>query len=123
MSHEVFLGLKGRLAEIYDLNKVAALLSWDESVTMPPGGAQARAEQTATIGRIAHERFIGPEVGRMLDDLQAYEQSLPYDSDDASLIRVTRYDYEKARKVPAELRSEMARDCIRARTVLAAIRD
>ena len=122
MSHEVFLGLKGRLAEIYDLNKVAALLSWDESVTMPPGGAQARAEQTATIGRIAHERFIGPEVGRMLDDLQAYEQSLPYDSDDASLIRVTRYDYDKARKVPTELRSEMARVASLARNAWAGAR-
>ena len=109
MSNNNFTALKTRLAEVYDLNKVAALLSWDESVTMPRGGAQARAEQTATIGRLAHELFVAPEVGRMLDDLQTYEQSLPYDSDEASLIRVTRYDYEKARKVPTELRSDMAR--------------
>jgi len=85
-----FIALKTRLAGVYDLNKVGALLSWDESVTMPPGGAAARAEQTATVGRIAHELFVAPEVGRMLDDLGTYEQSLPYDSDDASLIRVTR---------------------------------
>ena len=104
-----FVTLKKRLAEVYDLNKVAALLSWDESVTMPPGGARARAEQTATVGRLAHELLVAPEVGRMLDNLQGYEQSLAYDSDEASLIRVTRYDYEKARKVPAELRSDMAR--------------
>ena len=109
VSNNNFTPLKERLAQIYDLNKVAALLSWDESVTMPRGGAQARAEQTATIGRLAHELFVAPEVGRMLDDLQGYEQSLAYDSDEASLIRVTRYDYEKARKIPAELRSEMAR--------------
>jgi carboxypeptidase Taq len=36
----------------------------------------------------------------LLDDLRPYEQSLPYDSDDASLLRVTRRDYEKAVKVP-----------------------
>ena len=32
-----------------------------------------------------------------------------YDSDDASLIRVTRRDWEKQRRVPAELRAEMLR--------------
>ena len=116
------IALKTRLAEVYDLNKVAALLSWDESVTMPPGGARARAEQTATVGRIAHELFVAPEVGRMLDDLETYQQSLPYDSDDASLIRVTRYDYEKARKVPADLRSEMARVASLARNAWAGAR-
>ena len=109
MSQANFIALKRRLAEVYDLNKVAALLSWDTSVTMPPSGAQARAEQSATVGRIAHELFAAPDVGRMLDALEDYERSMPYDSDEASLIRVTRYDYEKARKVPAELRSEMNR--------------
>jgi len=122
MSHDRFLALKTRLAEVYDLNKVAALLSWDESVTMPPGGAQARAEQTATVGRIAHELFTGPDVGRMLDDLGAYEQSLSYDSDDASLIRVTRYDYEKARKIPAVLQSDMVRVASLARNAWAGAR-
>ncbi len=116
------IALKTRLAEVYDLNKVGALLSWDESVTMPPGGAQVRAEQSATVGRIAHELFVAPEVGRMLDDLEAHEQSLPYDSDDASLIRVTRYDYEKARKVPAGLRSEMTRLASLARNAWAGAR-
>jgi len=109
VSQANFIALKRRLAEVYDLNKVAALLSWDTSVTMPPSGAQARAEQSATVGRIAHELFVAPDVGRMLDALEDYERSMPYDSDEASLIRVTRYDYEKARKVPAELRSEMNR--------------
>jgi carboxypeptidase Taq len=39
-------------------------------------------------------------IGRLLDDLQPYADSLPYDSDDASLIRVTRRGYDKATKVP-----------------------
>jgi len=34
---------------------------------------------------------------------------LPFDSDDASLVRVTRRDYEQARKLPAELVGEIAR--------------
>lgn len=101
--------LKARLAEIHDLAKAAALLGWDQQVMMPRGGAAVRAEQLATLGRLAHERFVDPAVGRLLDDLDAFEAGLPYDSDDASLIRVARTDYQKARRVPAALRAEMSR--------------
>ena len=104
-----FIELKRRLSEIHDLGKAGALLSWDQVVMMPPGGAAARAEQMATLDTIAHERFISPEIGRLLDRLHTYEQDLPYESDDASLIRVTRVDYEKARKVPTALSAEMTR--------------
>src|SRR5439155_13509993 len=97
------------LASIHDLNKVSSLLNWDQQVMMPPRGAPVRAEQMATVGRMAHELFIAPEIGRLLDDLRGYEESLPYASDEASLIRVTRNDYDKARRIPADLRAEMTR--------------
>ncbi len=99
--------LKTRLMEINDLNSANALLSWDQATYMPPGGAPARARQQATLGRLAHEKFIDPAIGRLLDDLQAYGESLPYDSDDASLIRVTRREYEKLVKVPASFVAEL----------------
>ncbi len=93
--------LKTRLLEVNDLNSAAAVLSWDQTTYMPPGSAAARGRQLATLSRLAHEKFIDPEIGRLLDDLRPFEESLPPDSDDASLIRVTRHDYEKAIKVPA----------------------
>ena len=92
--------LKNHLVEINDLEAAVALLHWDQSTYMPPGGAAARARQLATLGRIAHEKFVDPTIGRLLDDLQPYEESRPYDSDEASLIRVTRREYERAVKVP-----------------------
>jgi carboxypeptidase Taq len=94
--------LKRRLQEVSDLQSINSLLFWDQSTYMPPGGAAARARQTATLGRVAHEAFIDPAIGRLLDVLRAYEESLPYDSDDAALIRITRRDYERAVRVPAE---------------------
>ena len=104
--------LKSRLAEIDDLEMAEALLSWDQSTYMPSGGVTARARQRATLGRLAHEKLTDPAVGRLLDALRPYEESLPHDSDEASLIRVTRRDYEKATKVPptftAEFRSHMS---------------
>ena len=101
--------LKERLAEVSDLGRAAGVLGWDQKVTMPPGGHPARAEAMATIGRIAHEKFVDAEIGRLLERLQPLEESLEHDSDEASLVRVTRRDWEKQRRVPTELRTEMIR--------------
>jgi carboxypeptidase Taq len=101
--------LKQLLGEIDDLRKASTLLFWDQRVMMPPGGAQARADALATVGRVTHERFVDPELGSLLEGLKELEESLDYDSDDASLIRVTRRDYEKAVRVPPELTGEMRR--------------
>jgi carboxypeptidase Taq len=101
--------LKERLAEIADLSRAVGVLAWDQKVTMPPGGHPARAEAMATVGRIAHQKFTDPEIGNLLERLQPLEESLDYDSDDASLIRVTRRDWEKQRRVPTELRAELIR--------------
>ena len=76
------------------------MLGWDQATYMPAGGASARARQGATLSRIAHEKSIDPALGKLLDRLEAYAETLPPDSDDASLIRVARRDYDKAVKVP-----------------------
>jgi carboxypeptidase Taq len=99
--------LRERLAVVDDLRKAATLLFWDQRVMMPAGGAAARAEASATVGRIAHESFASPEVGRLLEALD--ENDYEEDSIEAALIRVTRRDYEKAVRVPPELTGEMRR--------------
>jgi carboxypeptidase Taq len=105
-----FAELKQRLAETHDLAKAMAVLGWDQRTMMPRLGGEARAGQLATVGKIHHELFTSDEVGRLLEGLRPYEESLPYDSDEASLIRVTRRDWEKERRVPAELAGEILRE-------------
>jgi carboxypeptidase Taq len=98
--------LKARLLEINDLNMAGAVLRWDQATYMPAGGAEARGRQTATLGRLAHEKFTDPALGRLLDQLGKETAGLSFDSDEASLVRVTRRDYEHAVKVPASFVSE-----------------
>lgn len=93
--------LKARLYEANDLRMAAAVLNWDQATYMPSGGVAARGRQLGTLSRLAHEKFTDPAVGKLLDDLRAYEDGLPYDSDDASLARVTRREYERQLKVPS----------------------
>ena len=94
--------LKQRLLEIGDLNAAGALLGWDHATYMPKCGAGARARQSATLSKLVHEKSFDPQLGKLLDALEPHAGRLPQDSDDASLIRVARRDFEKAIKVPAE---------------------
>ncbi|WP_250124181.1 carboxypeptidase M32 [Chroococcidiopsis sp. CCMEE 29] len=100
--------LKARLTEINDVESAASLLYWDQATYMPPGGAAARGRQMGTLHQIAHTKFIDPAIGQLLEDLRPYEASLPYDSDEASLIRITRHDYERAVKIPASFTAKFS---------------
>jgi carboxypeptidase Taq len=104
-----FAELRRGLEEVDDLKKAAWILQWDLETKMPPAGADARAEQLGTLAGLAHERFTADRLGELLEQLRGYEAGLEYDSDEASLIRVARRDYDRARRVPAELRAEMVR--------------
>jgi carboxypeptidase Taq len=99
---------KAMLQDLYDLQATAYLMTWDQSTYMPPGGAAARGRIFALINRLFQERLVDPALLRLLEDLEPYAQSLPYDDDDAALVRVARREYERLGKVPPEFMSKFA---------------
>jgi len=105
--NEQYEELKAILLESHDLNAATSVLHWDSETYMPVGGAPARGRQLGLLGRLAHEKFIDPMVGQLLDELTGFEESHPYDSTEASIIRVAKRDYERAIKIPAEFVSRM----------------
>lgn len=100
--------LKTKLREVNDINAAAAVLNWDQATYMPPGGAAARGRQLATLQRISHAKFASDEMGKLLEELEPYAESLPADSDDAAMIRLTRRGYDRAVKIPGNLLGEFA---------------
>jgi carboxypeptidase Taq len=105
--------LRERLGRIHDLSRAASLLAWDERTMMPPAGAEARSEQLATLARVRHEMFTDESVGGLIETVRS-ELGDEAEADagtslGADLVRVVSRDWEKARRVPAELRAEIAR--------------
>ncbi len=101
--------LKSRLAQISDLENAAAVLDWDQQTHMPPGGANARAEQRATLATLSHELFTAAETGSLLEQAEREREGAAAESDAAALLRVTRRDYDRAIKLPADLVAEITR--------------
>jgi carboxypeptidase Taq len=101
-AEQMLVELKGRLREISDLNAAGDVLNWDQATYMPQGGAGAHGRQRAMLNRLAHERAVEPALGELIDGLTRYGENLPCDSDDASLIRVARRDFQKNIKIPSD---------------------
>src|SRR5690242_18345255 len=95
--------LQERMAALVDLRNVAQLLDWDQQTMMPPRGAPTRAEAVATVQRISHDIFVSAETGRLIEAAASHLDGARPESDEASLVRVVRRRWEKARRVPGEL--------------------
>lgn len=94
--------LKERLGTVADLRQAASLMHYDQEAFMPPGAAQARARQLATVSRVSHELFVADEVGQWLADLQPLVDEAGDNGDDAALIRIAGKDYARERNLPAD---------------------
>ena len=96
--------LKETLGQAYDLSHAAGLLGWDQQTNMPSGGAEERGHQMATLARLEHQTWTAETTGRLLEDLEReLLPGLDADSQDARLLRVARYGYDKRTRVPARL--------------------
>ncbi|MFP4346168.1 MAG: carboxypeptidase M32 [Anaerolineales bacterium] len=101
--------LKQHLYPKDDLDKASALLQWDQEVYMPAGGVNARSEQLATLQSMSHELFTSDETARLLEEAEAEAEGLDYGSDEVSLVRVVRRQFDKMTKIPTEMVAELAR--------------
>jgi carboxypeptidase Taq len=122
-SDERIVELLDTLHEISDLGALGALAGWDQETAMPPGAAEARGGQLATLEGILHERVVSQRLGALIGELiEAMEPSTEkggvgdepaeatsWTDADRGLVRSARRDYERATKLPKGLVQEIAK--------------
>ena len=100
--------LDALIGEVMDLKHAADLIEWDERVYMPEGGVTVHGEMSATLRRLAHEKFtsaaVGDAIAAAVTDVAAEDP----ESDAARRVAVTGRDYDKATRVPADFVAEQA---------------
>ena len=105
--------LRGRLAVASHLSQASALLSWDQSTHMPPGGAEARGRQMATLARLGHQHATDPALVELVGALEGDG----LEGDELALVRETRRMLDRALKMPPDLVAAMTRQRVRGRQV------
>lgn len=102
---ETFQALEERLATISDVYSAASILAWDRQTYMPEGGVSGRAEQLASLARLAHEMLVSPATGKLLKRAGEQEPG----SDKAAFLRLARREHERASRLSARLGAETLR--------------
>lgn len=96
------------IAELSDILCAISVLKWDARTQMPPGGAQTRGYQLATLSRIAHEHFAGEKTARLLDAVEKEIAGDEADSYRVREVRQTRQYFDIVRRIPVELTAKKA---------------
>ncbi len=119
-----------RLVEIQHLNSAVSLLSWDQETYMPAGGGAARADQLATLQTLAHDKFVSPDIERLLEQWvdgatgEAHEvNGEVWDESTRALLREVWRDFSRAKKLPSEFVTRLGRECSLAQQVWAEARE
>ena len=101
--------MRKELKEIYRVQKELALLSgigslldWDQKTYMPPKGYRDRADQSAIISRITHNKFIDPAFQKVVNDT-IHTRLM---KTDRLIIERLKKDLDKAKKLPASFVEE-----------------
>ncbi len=63
--------LETHFRRLHGIEGALAVLTWDQAVWMPPGGAAARGLQVATLRRLAHDILTAGELGDLLEQAAA----------------------------------------------------
>ena len=99
------------------LDRIQALLEWDERTKMPIAGGEYRADQAAYIAGLAHQKQTSPEIGEWLEELADGELAAHPESDTAIVLRELRRDYEKRTRLPQKLVEQLTRLSVRGQQV------
>src|SRR5690606_24960074 len=107
MSYSAYQELLKRSRETATLASIGHLLGWDQETYMPKGGTAARAEQSALLSGIIHDRATDPRIGELLAECE--QNGFEPGSIEAANVREWRHDYERERRLPKEHVEELAR--------------
>ncbi len=98
MPNKKYQEYRSHMSRIADIKYAAAVLQWDQETYLPLKGASFRAQQLATLSELAHELFVKPSFGELLQELSADGSLEP---DQLRNVELTLEDYRKNKKYPS----------------------
>ena len=85
-----YLAFQERMGQVNDLLNAKSILNWDALTHMPPGGAETRSKQLATLSVMARDLLVADDTRSLLDKAEAEIAGRPADSVEAVICRQVR---------------------------------
>ncbi|HEY1259471.1 MAG TPA: carboxypeptidase M32 [Stellaceae bacterium] len=107
--------LESHFRRLGAIEQAVAVLNWDAAAMMPPGGAEARSEQLATLRLVAHQHLTAPQIEPWLAEAETAGNTL--DSWQAANLREMRRRWRHAAALPGDLVEAVSRACSECETI------
>lgn len=98
-----YLAFLERMGQVNDLLNAKSILNWDALTKMPPGGAETRAKQLATLSVMARDLLVADDTRGLLDKAEAEIAAKSVNSVEAVICRQVREAIDYHLRIPAEL--------------------
>lgn len=108
-TQERYAELMTHVRELALLGSCCSVLSWDEQVNLPAGGAEHRGNQLALLSGLSHDLATKPRIGELLADLESASDLGKETSAEFVNVREARRHYDRATKMPKALVEELSR--------------
>lgn len=92
-----------RMGVINDVLCAESMLAWDARTMMPPGGAETRAKQLATLTVLARDHLVADESRRLLEKAEAEIANLPEGSVERTICAQVREAIDYHLRIPSAL--------------------
>jgi carboxypeptidase Taq len=99
------------LRKVADIDYASAVLQWDMETYIPEKGAELRGQQISTLSGLAHDFFVTPAFGKILDELLKSNQT---DKIKNKNVKLTHEDYIKEKKYSTDFVVELSNETSKA---------
>lgn len=91
--------LKRELLRIAKIKSAISLLQWDLATYIPPNGIEWRAEVLGELSEYVFSLLTSERLGELIYEAQEEAEN----EEDIALVRLTKKEYEKHKKIPRDL--------------------
>lgn len=104
---QAFEQLTQILKRLDRIGSIGSLIGWDEQVNLPPESTALRSEQNAVFTEIYHHEASDPEIGELLEMIEAEKDE--FTPEQWAVIRDARKDYDRLTRIPGEFAARRAK--------------
>lgn len=100
--------LQSRISAVNDVLCAGSLLVWDSRTMMPPGGANSRSRQIATLAGLGRDLLVAHETLEALDGAEREVAALDDTHPDRRTVAAVRFACDFHRRIPQSLMARRA---------------
>jgi carboxypeptidase Taq len=98
-----YMALLETMGQVNDVLNAKSILSWDARTMMPPGGAETRGKQIATLSVLARDLLCADATRSQLDKAEDEVSGKPEDSVERTIVGQVREAIDYHLRIPPEL--------------------